>query len=293
MAELGLVCLTVSGRCRYRSITRARWLTLGAEEQRRSLERLYWDNLGRFHNALTFCAQNGIRLYRVTSSLFPLSDEGVGSEVLESMPAVLSSVGRRADRLGIRVVIHPDQFVVLSSESEKVVRTSVRILEKHARAFDLMGFPRSPWAAMNIHGGKAGRAEPLIETIRGLPESVRSRLTLENDERAYGAGEILDVCRRTGVPMIFDNLHHVVHEGLGSYDDPSVGRYVRAAAGTWPRGEWQIVHLSNGMSHFADPRHSELITDVPKAYRGVPWIEVEAKGKECAIAGLRGHWKRN
>jgi UV DNA damage endonuclease len=279
--------MTVSERCRYRTITRTRWLTLGKGAQRAALEELYWDNLRRFHEALSFCSQNGIRLYRVTSALFPLSDEGVGSEVLEGMAAMLSSIGRRAERLGIRVVIHPDQFVVLNSESEKVVKTSILILEKHARAFDLMGLPKTSWAAMNVHGGKAGRGDELVDVIKGLPESIRGRLTLENDERAYGAEEILQICRRAGVPMIFDNLHHVVKEGLASYEDPSVAKYVEAAAGTWPRREWQIVHLSNGLEGFADKRHSDLIEVVPSAYWGVPWVEVEAKGKECAIAGLR------
>lgn len=284
---LGLVCLTQSERCRYRTVTRTRFLTLSPADRVKTLETLYWDNLSRFHGALSFCSQNGIRLYRVTSNLFPLSDEPEGSGVLESMPALLSSIGRRARGLGIRVVIHPDQFVVLNSESEKVVRTSVRILEKHARAFDLMGLPRTTWAAMNIHGGKAGRGDQLVETIRALPDGVRSRLTLENDERAYGAGEILAVCRRAGVPMIFDNLHHAVRDGLTTYDHPSFARFVREAATTWPDPSWQIVHLSNGLDAFADPRHSDLIADVPPAYRFVPWIEVEAKGKECAISALR------
>ena len=59
------------------------------------------------------------------------------------------------------------------------------------------------------------------------------------------------------------------------------------ARSTWPDPSWQMVHLSNGLESFSDARHSDLIADVPAAYRDVPWIEVEAKGKECAIAGLR------
>src|SRR4051812_9879099 len=228
--ELGLVCMTSSNRCRFRTVTRTRWLAMPRKQQRATLENLYFDNLQRFHNALSFCHQNHIRLYRVTSSLFPMSDEPLGTEVLQSMPALLSSIGRRAKELNIRVVIHPDQFVVLNSESEKVVATSIRILEKHAFAFDLMGLPRTSWSAMNIHGGKSGRADQLVETIRALPENIRGRLTLENDERAYGAEAILDICRRAGVPMIFDNLHHVVREGLKDYCDPSIARYVKEAA---------------------------------------------------------------
>jgi UV DNA damage endonuclease len=289
--NLGLVCLSSTDECRYRAITRSRFLSLEAGERRGVLRELYWDNLRRLHWTLGFCARRGIRLYRVTSGLFPMSDEPLGAAVLGEMTANLSAVGRRAERLGIRILAHPDQFVVLNSENPKVVETSRRIMEKHARAFDLMGLPRSPWAALILHGGKAGRAQALIDEIATLPEGVRSRLCLENDEYAYSAGEILEVCRAAGVPMIFDNLHHAIKERIGDYGEASFARFVKAARATWrPHPDWQIVHLSNGAGSVLDRNHSEYITDVPPAYAGVRWIEVEARGKELAIADLRGKW---
>ncbi len=272
---------------RFRTITRTRYLALPAEHRHRALLDVYWDNLHRVHQMLTFCARRGIRLYRMTSSLFPMSDEALGTRVLTEMGANLSAVGRRADRLGIRVIVHPDQFCVLSSESPAVVRTSVTILKKHALAMDLMGLPRTTWAAMLVHGGKAGRSDALVRNIAKLPDNVRRRLCLENDEYSYSAADILDVCRRAGVPMIFDNHHHAIKEKLAGYDDPGLAEMVAAARGTWPDPAWQVVHLSNGKAGFLDREHSQLIVDMPAAYRGVPWIEVEAKGKEAAIAGLR------
>jgi len=129
--------------------------------------------------------------------------------------------------------------------------------------------------------------------IRNLPEAIRSRLALENDEHTYSAWEIFDVCRAAGVPMVFDAHHHVCHEGLTSYDDPSVAEMVAAARTTWPVTEWQLVHISNGRDSFADPHHSDLITTMPAGYRHVPWIEVEAKHKELVIAKLRAEWLNN
>ena len=40
--------------------------------------------------------------------------------------------------------MHPDQFVVLSSDSEDVVANSVKILQMHADIMDLLDQPRSP-----------------------------------------------------------------------------------------------------------------------------------------------------
>ena len=289
--QYGLVCITFSNECRYRTTTRAAYLALPDDAARQAvLERIYWENINRFHAALSFCDRHDIRLYRVTSTLFPMSDEPIGDAVLRGYAALLSSIGRRAKRLQIRVVIHPDQFVVLSSDSPKVVQTSITILEKHALAFDLMGLPQSPWSLMNVHGGKAGRSAELVAAIKDLPKYVRSRLTLENDEYSFGAAEILDVCQQTGVPFLFDCHHHVIKEQLDDYDHPSVAKYTKLAAKTWPKPEWQVVHVSNGDSAFLDRYHSQHITMIPKAFRSVPWIEVEARGKELAIAGLRATW---
>jgi UV DNA damage endonuclease len=287
--NLGLVCLSFGPECRYRAITRTRFLAMSELDREKTLRELYWDNLQRLQWTLGFCARRDIRLYRVTSNLFPMSDEPLGERILtREMPAALSAVGRRLDRLGIRMLIHPDQFVVLSSENPKVVETSRRIMAKHALAFDLMGLPRSPWAAMILHGGKAGRADQLVAEVGRLPENVRGRLCLENDEYAYSASEILDVCERAGVPMIFDNLHHAVHERIEDYSDPSFAKFVAAARRTWrPREDWQVVHLSNGAASALDRNHSEHITAVPPAYAKVGWIEVEARGKELAIKKLR------
>nr|WP_290222204.1 UV DNA damage repair endonuclease UvsE [Trichocoleus desertorum] len=288
--ELGLVCITSSNQVRYRAMTRKRLLQLELPEQERALRELYADNLRRFNLALDFCVEQGIRLYRLTSALFPFADEAIGEAILLEFQEVLRETGDRAQALEIRVVIHPDQFVVLSSDKPDVIDNSIKILRAQARTFDLLGLPRSPWAMMEIHGGKGDRAERLVQVIRDLPDGIRCRLALENDEYAYSAEEIWAVCHEAGVPMVFDAHHHVIHEKLESYEHPSVAEMVLAARTTWPVPEWQLVHISNGCDTFADPHHSDLITVMPSSYREVPWIEVEAKLKEQAIAKLREEW---
>lgn len=90
--------------------------------------------------------------------------------------------------------------------------------------------------------------------------------------------------------MVFDAHHHVIHEHLETYDDPSVAEMLAAARTTWSVPEWQLVHISNGKEFFTDPRHSDLITEMPNCYYQAPWIEVEAKFKELAIEKLRAEW---
>ncbi|MEG4584482.1 UV DNA damage repair endonuclease UvsE [Microcoleus sp. MOSTC5] len=290
LPELGLVCITTSDAVRFRTVTRKRLLQLSEIEQETVLRELYADNLKRLDKAIDFCSVNQIKLYRMTSALFPFADTDLGEAVLHSMTEELRNTGDRALSLGIRLVLHPDQFVVLSSDKLSVVENSIKILATHALILDMLGQPRSPQALMNIHGGKSDRTSQLKSVIRDLPESIRSRLTFENDEYAYSSSEILEVCLDTGVPMVFDAHHHVIHEHLETYDDPSVPEMLAAARTTWSVPEWQLVHISNGREFFADPRHSDLITEMPNCYYQAPWIEVEAKFKELAIEKLRAEW---
>lgn len=286
--QLGLVCITTSRDVRYRALTRKRLLEHSEDGQRRLLEDIYRDNLQTFDQAMRYCEREGIALYRLPSSIFPFADEPDGRAILQAFAPQLARSGRRALERGIRLVMHPDQFVVLSSDSEGVVANSVKILQMHADIMDLLDQPRSPWALLEIHGGKSGRADALVARIALLPEAIRCRIGLENDEYAYGADEIHAICLRAGVPMVFDAHHHVVHDKLDNYEHPSVEAMLLKARETWSEPAHQLVHISNGRSGFNDRQHADLIATMPSSYRLAPWIEIEAKLKEEAIRALDG-----
>lgn len=288
--ELGLVCITASEQVRFKALTRKRLLSLEPAEQQQVLRGLYGENLRRLGVAIDFCHDHNIHLYRMSSALFPFADDPLGKDLLNEFADEMQQTGDRAKLLGIRLVLHPDQFVVLSSDRPEVIENSIKILATHARIMDLLGQPRSSWALMNIHGGKGGRSERLISVIRDLPDPIRSRLTLENDEYTYGAPEILEVCQAAEIPMVFDAHHHVVHDHLDSYEHPSVGEMLAAAQTTWQIPDWQLVHISNGQASFTDQKHSDFIYDMPSSYRHAPWIEIEAKFKEEAIERLQTEW---
>jgi UV DNA damage endonuclease len=291
--RLGLVCITTSDDVRFRTITRTRFLSFDATKRRETLDELYRDNLKRLNNAVSYCTINNIRLYRLSSAMFPMSDlpeDSTGAEVLRSLADEMAAIGDRANRFGLRLVLHPDQFVVLNSDNPQIIETSIRVLENHALVMDLLQQPRSQWAAMNIHGGKGGKPDLLVENLKKLPDSVRTRVTLENDEHAYGAYEILDVCQRAGVAMVFDVHHHVVHDKITDLEDPSIADILRQARDTWENPDWQLVHLSSGREGIHDRAHHDFILQVPSAYANAPWVEVEAKAKENAIYKLRQDW---
>lgn len=287
--NLGLVCITHSDEVRYKTVTRKNLLALDAA-QAEKLVSIYAQNIAILRRAVEYCLANGINLYRMTSALFPFSDEAPGAEILIDFAEELGEIGSDAFERGLRLVLHPDQFVVLSSDSDAVVENSIKILRMHARTMDLLRQPRSEWAAMTVHGGKSNRADRMVENIKKLPAEIRSRIVLENDEYAYSSAEILDICRRAEVPMVFDAHHHICRENLEDYNDASVEEAFWAARATWANPENQMVHISNGRARFGDRAHSDLIFTMPDVFRFAPWIEVEAKHKELAIVKLQKEW---
>ena len=291
----GLVCMTIGPELRFRTVTLTNYRKLAPDERRAKLLDLYAHNIARTHAAADFCVARGIRLYRLSSSLFPMLDlEGdeIGEEVLGELAPSLRAAGQAFQDAGIRVLMHPEQFIVLNSDRPEVRVASVRALMAHARVMDGLGLERSAWNLLLLHGGKGGRGAELAAVIPDLPDGARLRLGLENDEHAYGPADLLPVCQATGVPMVFDAHHHVVHDDLPDQEHPSVREWVLASRATWQPPGWQIVHLSNGIDGPGDRRHSHLISHLPSAYADVPWIEVEAKGKEDAIAALTGRGEK-
>ena len=128
LPKLGLVCITVSDKVRYKTTTRKRLLTLESAEQKRVLQPLYIENLGRLSGAIDFCQAHSIRLYRLSSNTFPFADDVIGEDVLTEIAEGLRQVGHRANALGIRLVLHPEQFVVLNFDRPDVIKNSIKVL---------------------------------------------------------------------------------------------------------------------------------------------------------------------
>ena len=287
LPELGLVCVTASEEVRFRTVSRRALAKLSPIEKQNRLRSIYAANVARLAKAIAFCCRVKIRLYRLHWGLFPFADNSLGQNILEEFAGELQEIGTIARKSAIRLVLQPSQFIVLNSNHTHVIDNSIRMLKTHARILDLLGLPHSPWASINIHGGKSDRSKKLIENIKQLPTNIYSRLTLKNDEHSYSGKAIAQICQICEIPMVFNAHHHLVHERLASYDDVSTEAIYRLAQTTWQQPQWQLVQIANGREHTYDTKHGDLITKMPSCFKNAPWIEVEAKQKEAAIFELR------
>lgn len=287
LPALGLCCLTSDSTISYKTITKKRFDNLNLVQQEEALKTIYKANVGMFISAIKYCANNNIPMYRVTSHLFPFYETEVGTTLLNSLINKLQLVGGTAKSLNIRVVMHPDQWVVLSSDNLETIKRSIDELIHHANVFDLAGLSKTHFNLLNIHGGKRGNAKTLVSVINDLPDNVRYRLTLENDERCYSTKDLYNIHELTNVPILFDFHHSLVNNRCCSYDHKTITQEFELSKNTWGNTYWQTTHISNGTASLLDNKHSDYITRYPECLLTAPWVEVEARMKEQALFQLR------
>lgn len=292
MIRLGLCCVFKEAPIKFKHTT-ARYLgQFDREEQLERLSAICRHNGESLLKAVTFCRDNGIGDFRVNSQILPLKthpDCGFDMEELPDFRQIIQqfeACGEFCRSNNIRTSFHPDQFILLSALNPEIVENSIKDLIYQAQVAQWIGAD-----VINIHGGgaygdKKSGLKRLADQITRLPDSVRSRLTLENDDRTYTPKDLLPLCRDMGIPMVYD-VHH--HRCAG--DKLSIEAATEAALKTWNREP--LFHLSSPIDGWQSPQAARTIrshhdyidpADFPECWEHLDiTIEMEAKAKELAI----------
>jgi UV DNA damage endonuclease len=241
--------------------------------------------------------KNDISLFRVSSDIFPWSSE----YKLSNLPNYgkisdwLASAGFMAQMINQRITSHPGPFNVLCSPNERVVKNTIKELTTHGEVFDLMGLPSSHKSTINIHcngvyGDKQKAMDRFCLNFEKLPQSVRDRLTVENDDKAsmYSVKDLMYIHERTDIPIMFDYHHHQFNTGGLSEKDA-----LELAISTWCHTIKPVVHYSEskalheGNDKIKPQAHSDYIDKLPDTYGNSVDMMLECKAKELAILKLR------
>lgn len=290
--RLGLCCTFSDQPIKFRTTTVAALLRLSRPDALNKLSTLCLANADALQDALQFCADHGIGCFRILSQILPIKTHSVCGYAIEALPdgdeivRRFRACGTLAREHSIRTSFHPDQFVVLNSLRPDVVDRSIEELVYQAEVAEWVGAD-----VLNIHAGAANGDKPaalqrLAQSLERLPDAVRTRLTIENDDVTYTPSDILPLCRSEGIPLVYDVHHHRCHS-----DGLSIEEATRLSMATWNREP--MFHLSSPLEGWAGPkanRHHDFIdiADFPECWRELPiTIEVEAKAKELAVLKLR------
>jgi len=238
---------------------------------------------------------NDIKFFRMSSDIFPWASEYYQNwnnvPDIDFIKLWLENAGLKAKEYGHRITSHPGPFNVLVSPNEQVVENTITDLTIHADIMDFMGLSRTPYNKLNIHcngvyGDKESAMDRFCKNFERLPESVQSRLTVENDDKAsmYSVKDLYEgIHKRIGIPITFD-YHHFKFNTGGQTEQEAL----ELALSTW--GDIKpVVHYSESRSEeqldesIKPQAHSDLIKELPNTYGHDVDIMVEAKHKELAI----------
>ncbi|MBM2575446.1 UV DNA damage repair endonuclease UvsE [Jannaschia sp. Os4] len=221
---------------------------------------------------LDHCAARGIRMYRMSSDLAPYAthpDMPQFHGMVEQSADRLREIGDKAGRLDVRLSFHPSQFVLLNAPDETIVEKSVNDLASQARMLDLMGL--GPESVLVTHVGgvyddKPAARDRWCAAYERLPEHVRRRLVLENDDLRFSATDTLWISARTGVPLIFDHQHWwCLHEP----QEELIPTFA-ACLGTWAEGVRPKMHFSSPRTEMRTITRKDPKTGKPVATQAPP-----------------------
>jgi len=294
MLRLGLCCLFNQAPIRFRSATAKFVRPLDRPAQLVKLSELCLDNARSLVAAVEEVYRLGFGSFRVSSPLLPLYTHPEVGYRLEELPeareitATLRSVKALKEKYRLRFSFHPDQFTLLSSPRPEVTAASLKELDYQVMLAELIDAD-----VINIHGGgvygdKQSALSRLVKEISALPEPIRIRLTLENDDRSYTVEDLLPVCEELDIPLVYDVHHHRCNP-----DGLTVAAATEACMRSWQRlGREPYFHLSSPKHSWNGKPgpHADFIdiADFPAEWHGLDaTIDVEAKAKELALLQLR------
>jgi len=255
-------------------------------------------NLKDLNKILVWNKQNNINFYRISSDIIPWASEYDITDLphFEQIAYQAEKAGNFARENGMRLTSHPGPFNKLASPKERVFQLTKNDLSVHGDLFDLIGLERSPYAKLNIHVGAAYGDKPFAldnfcRNFERLPESVKTRLTVENDDKTslYSTQELYDgIYKRIGIPIVFDYHHHRLHNG-GLTEQEAL----ELAISTWPKDITPVVHYAESRcDEYQDYKikpqaHSDRVIHEFSDYGHKLDVMIEAKHKEVALLEYR------
>jgi UV DNA damage endonuclease len=255
-------------------------------------------NLDSLQKILAWNVTQGIKLFRVGSSTIPFASHPMFTLDWENVfKDKLLEIRRYVQENGLRLSMHPGQYTVLNSLNMKVVEDSVRELDWQARLISTLD-PAQGLLVLHV-GGAYGDKQASLSRFgenfhQYLTPLVQQRLTLENDDTTFSTDDVLPLCRKLGIPLVFDLFHHKCYHTGDDWQD-GLAEKLELIVDTW-KGKVPKLHLSS-QKPGTRTSHADLIEQrdfdelqdwMDRIHEGGVYdLMIEAKLKEQAVQALQ------
>ena len=218
-------------------------------------------NLAALERMIDYNHKNDIKLFRISSDLIPFGSSPVNTLAWpEIHKEAFDRIGSKIRKSGMRVSLHPGQYTVLNSPTEDVVERAITDLVYHDKILIALGTDQTNKIVLHvggIYGDKKEALERFEQNFRRLPEAVRNRLIIENDDRLYNIEDVLTLAHRLHVPAVYDNLHHAINPPPSGGTDPY---WIAEGKKTWKAADGnQKIHYSQQALDKRPGAHTDTI----------------------------------
>jgi UV DNA damage endonuclease len=195
---------------------------------------------------LHYLAQQDIHFYRLADELLPyhdLLDQELIDKQLDECAEQLHELQQFAQQHHIRLSMHLGLHHSLAhTDATQIARSQAAICHR-AQLLQLLGDNNS---VIICHvGGRFGDSQASLyrfaKHYQALPIHAQAYLAVEADQNSFGISELLRLHQQLGVPIVFDSLHHQLHNPQRMPLDEALA----AALSTWPSSKKPKIHYSS------------------------------------------------
>lgn len=225
------------------NISAARTFRLASYSEERLVETVS-ANLDALQNILAWNGEHDIRFFRISSGTIPFASHPVMTVDWQSrFGDRLRRIGAMISTQGMRINVHPGQYILINSPRPDVVERSVAELRYYADLLDLMRLDDTHKIQIHtggVYGDRDAATRTFIDADGQLPERVKARLVIENDERQFALADNVRMHDATGIPLLFDTFHHTLFN-----HGESLAEAIALAAPTWAGHGAQMLDYSS------------------------------------------------
>ncbi|KAB2332264.1 UV DNA damage repair endonuclease UvsE [Cytobacillus depressus] len=277
-----------------KTLTFTRYSALPKNERLEKLKSVTAQNLHHTKRILYYNIAHEIELYRFSSAIVPLATHPeVMWDFVTPFKKEWEELGRIINQFRLRVSFHPNQFTLFTSLRDEVTINAVKDMEYHYKMLHAMNAHKTGLINIHIGGSYGDKTKSLYrfhQNFKKLPDEIKKRMTLENDDKTYNVQETLTTCEKESIPMILDYHHYMANKG-----EVKLESYLQRIFNTWKAfNTVPKVHLSSPKSDEAYRSHADFVSlpfvlpflKMAKELNQDFDIMIEAKQKNLAMQRL-------